>query len=156
MKVKLYLLLTVFISCYTAISQNLAGKVIAVKDGDTIEILVDGKPVRIRLAAIDCPEKSQAFGMKAKQFTSDFCFSKEVVAKQTDTDRYGRIVAFVFLKNGLELNRSLVENGFAWHYKRYSKDESLDLLEANARAKKLGLWAGENPVAPWEFRKLDK
>jgi micrococcal nuclease len=132
------------------------GKVISVKDGDTIEILVDGKPIRIRLASIDCPEKSQAFGMAAKQFTSDFCFGKEVVAKQTDTDRYGRIVAFIHLSNGLELNRSLIENGFAWHYKKYSKDESLDQLEANARTKKLGLWVDENPIAPWEFRKLDK
>jgi micrococcal nuclease len=155
MKIKLFLLLTVFIS-YTGISQNLVGKVIAVKDGDTIEILVDGKPLRIRLSSIDCPEKSQAFGMAAKQFTSDFCFGKEVLAKQTDTDKYGRIVAFVYLTNGLVLNNALVENGFAWHYTRYSADAKLNILESNARAKKLGLWAGENPIAPWEFRKLDK
>jgi endonuclease YncB( thermonuclease family) len=47
-----------------------SGKVIRVIDGDTISVLKDKEPVRIRLYGIDCPEKKQAFGKKAKQFTS--------------------------------------------------------------------------------------
>lgn len=140
---------------FSAFSQELKGKVISVKDGDTIELLVDGKSIRIRLAAIDCPEKSQAFGMDAKKYTSDFCFGKEAIAKQKDIDKYGRIVAFVFV-NGAELNKNLVINGFAWHYKKYSNDANLDEFEKKARINKLGLWAGENPLEPWEFRKLSK
>ncbi len=41
-----------------------------VSDGDTITVLHSGKPERIRLHGIDCPEKRQAFGNRAKQFTS--------------------------------------------------------------------------------------
>ena len=43
-------------------NQEIQGKVIRVLDGDTIEVLQDKKPVRIRLANIDAPEKKQAFG----------------------------------------------------------------------------------------------
>lgn len=47
-----------------------AGKVASVSDGDTINVMHDGKTEKIRLYAIDCPEKGQAFGKRAKKFTS--------------------------------------------------------------------------------------
>jgi len=144
-----------FIFCFfpsVFFGQTLIGKVIAIKDGDTIEMLVDSLPLRIRLAYIDCPEKNQAFGQKAKQFSSDLCFGKIVKAVKTDTDRYGRTIAFVYLPDGRCLNNELLKNGFAWHYKKYSQDKTLAQLENTARANKLGLWLDPNPVAPWEFR----
>lgn len=149
------LILTCFFALLTTFS-SFMGKVVAVLDGDTIEVLTDDKQtIRIRLSNIDCPEKSQAFGMKAKQFTASLCFSKTVKVVSFGQDRYGRTLANIVLTDGSILNEELLKSGFAWHYKRFSKDESLDLLEANARAKKLGLWAGVNPISPWEFRKLD-
>ena len=48
-------------------------------------------------AAIDCPEKGQPYGHKAKQFTADMVAGKAVKIRQIDTDRYGRIVGFVFV-----------------------------------------------------------
>src|SRR5437016_3598217 len=74
-----------------------SGKVIAVKDGDTIEVLLNGKKERIRLVDIDCPEKSQAFGMKAKTFTSDLCYGKIVTVEGTERDQYQRLLATVFV-----------------------------------------------------------
>ena len=53
-------------------------KVIGVKDGDTVELLMNGKPHVVRLSNIDCPEKKQPFGNNAKQFVSDLCFGKMV------------------------------------------------------------------------------
>jgi len=50
------------------------------------------------------------------------------------------------------LNRELVRGGFAWWYRKYSKDESLGKLEADAKKNKRGLWTDKNPVAPWDWR----
>ncbi len=61
------------------IIQNIQGKVVGVSDGDTITILTkDNIQIKVRLEGIDCPEKKQAFGQKAKQFTSDMSFGKIV------------------------------------------------------------------------------
>jgi micrococcal nuclease len=131
------------------------GEVTAVIDGDTIEVLNEGKAVRIRLAGIDCPEKTQAFGSKAKQFTSDMIFGKIVTVKQSGIDRYGRTIADIYLEDGTWLNKLLIEKGFAWHYKRYSDNQELAAAELQARNSKLGLWHDAAPVAPWEYRKTN-
>ena len=57
----------------------------------------DKTPVKIRLYGIDCPEQRQAFGTRAKQFTSDLVFGKNVNVETVDVDRYGRIVGIVRL-----------------------------------------------------------
>ncbi|GAB2531612.1 thermonuclease family protein [Rufibacter soli] len=131
-------------------------RVIAIKDGDTIELLKDGKPLRVRLQGVDCPEKTQAFGERARQFTSDQAFGKFVQLKVSDIDRYGRTVGEIILPDGRNLNYELVKYGFAWHYTAYSKDQELARLEQEARAHKWGLWADPSPQAPWDFRKQRK
>jgi micrococcal nuclease len=130
-----------------------SGKVVAVLDGDTIEVLHDGQAERIRLAGIDCPEKKQAFGMKAKQFTSDLVYGKKVTVRPKEKDRYGRTIADVFLEDGTWLNKALIDAGYAWHYKAYSKDQVLSNAEIQAKNSKFGLWSDGSPLAPWEFRK---
>ncbi|MBD3904020.1 thermonuclease family protein [Chryseobacterium sp. Ch-15] len=138
-------------------SQNKSYKVIGVKDGDTVEILMDGKPQVVRLSHIDCPEKKQPFGNNAKQFASDLCFGKKVkLSTGWKKDRNKRLLAEIILSNGKNLNKELVKNGFAWHYKKYSKDNSYDDLEKQARKQKLGLWTDKSPTAPWEWRKSRK
>ncbi len=54
-----------------ALAADFTGRVVGVSDGDTITVLHNGKGERIRLHGIDCPEKRQAFGKRAKQVTSD-------------------------------------------------------------------------------------
>ncbi len=70
---------------------------VGVSDGDTITVLHKGKPERIRLNGIDCPEKRQAFSRRAKQFTSNLVFAKTVTVQALDQDRYGRTVGVVLL-----------------------------------------------------------
>ncbi|KQN37274.1 hypothetical protein ASE92_20095 [Pedobacter sp. Leaf41] len=136
-------------------SSNQKGKVVAVKDGDTIEILTStNETIIIRLAEIDCPEKKQPFGQKAKQFTSDFCFGKFVEIIGNKKDRYGRTLAFVFDEYRNNLNEILVNNGLAWQYVAHSKSEILKKLEKEARNAKLGLWIDENLTPPWQWRKI--
>ncbi|RDC66069.1 thermonuclease family protein [Adhaeribacter pallidiroseus] len=128
-------------------------KVIAIKDGDTIELLKDGKPLRVRLLGVDAPEKNQDYGTVARQFTSDLCFNKVVQLIVDGQDRYGRTVGTIVLPDGRTLNNELVRNGYAWHYKAYSRDQTLAQLETEARQNRRGLWEKSRPVAPWDFRK---
>jgi hypothetical protein len=117
-------------------TDTFTGKVVAVKDGDSIVVLRDKEEVVIRLLDIDCPELSQAFGRQAKKQTSDLCFGKTVTIKANGKDRYDRTLAHVILPGGKELNRELVASGLAWWYRKYSDDESLGKLEAAAKRAK--------------------
>jgi len=132
-----------------------SGKVIGVADGDTINVLRDKHPEKIRLYGIDCPEKRQAFGNRAKQFTSQLVFGKVVDVEPVTTDRYGRTVAFVRVEN-INVNEELIKEGLGWVYIRYCK---LPLcakwqgLESEAKFGKLGLWREQGEIPPWEFRR---
>lgn len=134
-------------------STTTGDKVVGVKDGDTIVLLQNGEEVTVRLYGVDTPEKNQAYGQKAKQFTSNLVFGKQVQLIVKNKDRYGRTVGTIRLPDGRSLNEELVKEGYAWHYKAYSKDVNLANAEADARRFKRGLWADPNPVAPWDFRK---
>ena len=137
---------------HSSSSSSASGKVVGVSDGDTITVLKDNKPIKVRLSGVDCPESHQAFGAAAKKFTSDQCFGAVVKVNDYGKDRYGRAIAEVILPDGRSLNRELIKAGYAWHYKQYSKDRSLTALEAEARNERRGLWADAHSVAPWDFR----
>lgn len=128
-------------------------RVVGVADGDTITVLDGTTQVRVRLNGVDCPEKRQAFGARAKLLTAQLVFGKTVTVRPFGKDRYGRVLGEVVLADGRVLNRELVAAGMAWHYTRYSKDETLADLEREARQRRVGLWSEARPVAPWEFRK---
>jgi endonuclease YncB( thermonuclease family) len=97
-----------------------SGRCVGTTDGDTIRVLHDGREERIRLNAIDAPESHQAFGTKAKQFTSQLVFGQIVTVERVDTDRYGRTVANVYTADGGSVNEALVAAGFAWWYRQYA------------------------------------
>ncbi len=135
------------------LAADFTGRVVGISDGDTITVLSKGKPERIRLHGIDCPEKRQAFGKRAKQFTSRLTYGKQVTVKDLGQDRYGRTVGEVVLPDGRSLNHELVKAGFAWWYRRYSPDdETLKQLEQEARDAKRGLWVDGDLNPPWEWR----
>jgi len=141
----------------TGFPNTLTGKVISVADGDTITLLDDqNNRERIRFAGIDAPERKQAYSAKSKASIARAIKGKRVRVQWNAHDKYGRILGHVYL--GEEwLNLSQVEKGWAWHYKKYSKDKKLADAELTARKEKRGLWAySAVPMAPWEFRKLPK
>lgn len=134
-------------------TQTFAGKVVGVTDGDTIEVMREGKAEKVRLNGVDCPESNQDFGSRAKQFTSSLVFGKEARVIVRDTDRYGRLVGDVVV-DGKILNHELVKEGLAWWYRQYApNDAMLELLENEARVAKKGLWSQPKPIAPWDFRR---
>ena len=153
----LLLLCPLVSACPVATEQppaELSGKVISIKDGDTIAILYNNKTLTIRLAHIDCPEKKQPYGQAAKQFMSDKCFGQIVtIQHQHEYDRSKRLIGEVITASGENLNKSLVKAGLAWHYKKYSTNTSYAALEQEAKKQRIGLWSEPNPVAPWEWRR---
>lgn len=140
----------IFTGCATSAQ---TGKVVSVKDGDTIEMMISGKPVRIRLFGVDAPEKGQPFGDKARQYCAELCFGKMVRMEKQSKDQYGRIVAEVYLPDGSSLNLRLVAAGYAWHYTQFSKSAQLAQAQQKAKLEKKGLWADPHPTAPWNWRK---
>lgn len=137
-----------------ALAADFTGTVVRVLDGDTIEVLSKLHPTRIRLNGIDCPEKGQAYGKRAKQATSDLAFGKQVTLNTHGLDKYKRTIADVTLPDGRLLNHELVKDGWCWWYRKYApNDASLEKLEIEAREVNRGLWANPNPVPPWEWRR---
>jgi endonuclease YncB( thermonuclease family) len=67
-------------------SETFIGKVVRVSDGNTISVMRMGRAVKVRLHGIDCPEKKQDFGTRAKRFTSEMAFGMEVEVRVQTTD----------------------------------------------------------------------
>lgn len=148
----LVLLLPLFFS--VQLLAQTEGKVVAVADGDTFTLLTEDKEqVKVRLYGIDCPERRQAFGQVAKDFTSEAVFGQWVRLSREGKDRYGRTVAIVELEDGRILNEMLLQAGLAWHYKRYDKNPDWAKMEIRARQKRIGLWKDKYAIAPWDFRR---
>lgn len=138
---------------------NIEGKIIKVADGDTVTVLdADNKQHKVRLTGIDAPERHQAYGSESTESLRDLVYLKKVTVESFGTDRYRRVLGKILL-DGLDVNIEQVKRGFAWHYKHYEKDQTLeDRLkyadaEVWARQRRLGLWISESPVPPWEYRK---
>ena len=142
------------------------GEVIHVDDGDTVVLLVAGnQQVRVRLSSIDAPEAShtkkdkgrigQPYAENAKRYLASLVKGQTVDGNCFEQDRYGRLVCELFA-NGYSVNRKMVEQGWAWANQatngRYLRDKSLRTLESKAREDRAGLWAGSNPIPPWEWR----
>ena len=127
--------------------------VISISDGDTITVLLKDKTQqKVRFAEIDCPEKKQAFGTKAREELGKKIFGKHVDIDWTKKDRYGRIIGKVYL-NGRYINKEMIEEGWAWHYTEYSHSQEMADAQEYAKKNKLGLWADKHPIPPWDFRK---
>lgn len=144
---------------FPAIAQSrLSGKVVSVGDGDTVRVQQGNRTLTVRLACVDAPEMKQApYGQQAatrlKQLIPQ---GKAVQLRPVTTDRYGRMVAEVYV-DGQSINLSLVQEGQAVVYREYlngcAETQSQYLQAENvAKQKKLGFWNQPNPVMPADFR----
>ncbi len=152
-KLLLFLLVLLFLLPSQGLAASFTGMVVKVTDGDTIQVMHDGRAEKVRLSGIDCPEKRQSFGQVAGKFVLEIAAHKVVTVHVETTDRYGRTVGEVILPDGRSLTRELVRAGYAWWYRRYSSDETLAKLEEQARTSGKGLWSEPDPVPPWEWRR---
>lgn len=130
--------------------------VVAIADGDTLTARC-GDPgayeqVKVRISAIDAPEKRQDFGERSRQALAALCFQESAKITERSRDRYGRTVADVECR-GQDVGRAQVAAGMAWYFVRYGRGyEHLAGVEAEARAARRGLWSMP-AIAPWEWRR---
>ncbi|HNS18505.1 MAG TPA: thermonuclease family protein [Bacteroidales bacterium] len=133
---------------------SITGRVISVIDGDTYDLLIEGNgTMRVRMQGIDAPEREMPFYRASRTYLSQLCFGRKVTLQVTGQDKGGRILGFTYLDDGRELCQEMVRAGYAWHFKRYSSDRVLAVLEKEAKLARRGLWVDTNPQPPWEYRK---
>lgn len=143
--------------------QNLeAAQVSRVVDGDTIE-LSDGR--KLRYIGVNTPETKdpnrgvECFGQEASQYNQQLVEGKTVFLEKdvSETDRYGRLLRYVYLADGQMVNEVLVQEGYA-QASAYPPDvkyqERFQIAETAARESALGLWSelcqitSPTPAAP--------
>lgn len=141
-----------------AAAEQVTGRVVGVTDGDTIKLLTpESTQLVIRIGGIDAPERGQPFGTVAKKRLSELAFQRDAVAKCPKTDRYGRLVCTV-LVDQKDVGLKMVNDGLAWHFKRYEREQPVVEAEIyagaeeEARRHRKGLWRDREPIAPWDWR----
>ncbi len=125
-----------------------------VVDGDTVELLVDGVPLKVRLIGLDTPETVhpqqpvEHYGKEASTFTRNLLRGESVylIRGQEKVDRYGRTLGYLYrAPDGLFVNAEIIRQGYGHAYTMYSFREDLMVrfkdLENRARKAGKGLWA---------------
>ena len=150
-----FLFVALLLAPCTALA-DFVGRVVNVSDGDTLTVLVEQTPVKVRLDAIDAPELRQPFGRRAQQSLAELCAAKRAYVIEKGADRYGRTVARIVC-DGVDANSEQVRRGMAWVFERYAPRNSAPYgLQGQARATRRGLWSDPEPVAPWEWRRKSR
>ncbi|MCJ8332592.1 MAG: thermonuclease family protein, partial [Lentisphaeria bacterium] len=167
MRLITYLLFTALFIVYGEETKTFTGKVIKVIDGNYCVVLVEKKEINVRLFGVDAPDTGQPFGKEAKKKLTELIFGKKVKFVQIDIGFNKLRICQVIstppetsttinhqkLLDQWPLNYTMVQSGLAWHlYKETRNDRVLAGLELEARKKKIGLWAGKDPITPLEWR----
>ena len=124
-------------------------------DGDTVSLQNGSQTVRVRLACIDAPEKQQRQGRRATQMLDSMLDGRQIEMQTDGGDRYGRTVAYLSV-DGHSVNLAMTRSGWAWTYTKYCKRPDYYAAEAAARFERVGVWADSDPIAPWEYRRMQR
>lgn len=148
------------LAALTSRAENSDYIVTYVYDGDTVKL----RPIsssnsndefKLRLTGIDAPERNQDFGLQSRRALIKLCqgnnifVTTEVVAK----DKYNRSLGRLYC-NHTDASIYLAERGLAWNNARYSSDVNIYNADLKARQQRLGLWADDNPIPPWDWRQM--
>lgn len=131
-------------------------QVTKVTDGDTIKVVAadysdfDGE-LRVRFRYIDTPETKQPYGPEATHYLKTLLSGdKKLTISFEEYDMYNRALGVVYYGRR-NVNRLLLENGFAWCYRNRCPRSYSSVLKT-AQAARRGLWSQSNPQSPWEYR----
>lgn len=162
----LFVVLFIAVSVSYGFKGEITGKVMQVKDGDTIVVSpVEGGSFFVcRFYGIDAPETAkrgkpgQPYGEEATRELKKLVLGQTVEVVTSGAKTYNREVCVIY-KDKTNVNLEMVKRGYAWAYRQYLRrpyaSEYID-AEREARAKRLGLWQQANPQPPWEFRKANR
>jgi micrococcal nuclease len=135
-------------------SERVAAVVVEVIDGDTLDVEVSGKVVRLRLIGIDTPETKdprkpiECFGqeasVRAHELLNGQAVELEADSSQDDQDQYGRLLRYVWLPDGRLFNQEMIAQGYAFEYTYdvpYKYQVEFKTAEQAAREAQQGLWS---------------
>ncbi|MBS1976085.1 MAG: thermonuclease family protein [Bacteroidetes bacterium] len=132
---------------------EIQGKVTAIIDGKTVEVAaLDGDRYKVSLSGIDTPEAGQNYAEQARIFLEKLMMNKKVSIKLEGKDRLGNTMGKIYLTDGTDPRVEILKAGFAWTSEKQPLQE-LEALRQEAKAQGRGLWADENPVPPWKWRR---
>jgi len=133
-------------------SEIIAGKVVTVIDGNTLEIFTsENETYKILLYGIDSPELDQEYGEKAKRFLEKLTLNKSINVEIQGKDRLGNRLGIVMI-DGEDPREKLLEEGLAWTAERNPIVE-FETIKEKSREKGKGLWKEKDPTPPWIFRR---
>lgn len=147
---------------FPSLTKGVHATVVKVVDGDTLTVKLDGKNQTVRVIGIDTPETVdprkpvQCFGIAASNRAEQLLTGKEVELEsdptQGNTDKYGRLLRFVWLDNGkTDYGLSTIAEGYAHEYTYatpYKYQKHYKAAQKEATTKKLGLWADTACTTP--------
>ena len=122
-------------------------------DGDTIAVDMNGSVETIRMIGVDTPETHkpntpvQCYGEAAAAYTKSLIGSNSVRLQadplDTNRDRYGRLLRYVYLPNGTMVEESLIKNGYGFAYTQFPFEKTDQFVAEQTAAKNagLGLWS---------------
>ncbi len=129
--------------------------VIKVVDGDTYKINYEGKEQKVRLIGVDTPEsvhpdkeKNTKYGKQASNYVKQLIENQYITLEfdVSKTDKYGRLLAYVYLEDGEMLNEKLIKEGYA-QVATYPPNvkyvDTFKSLQEEARKNKVGFWKEE-------------
>lgn len=124
-----------------------------VVDGDTIVVYQDDAEIRVRLWGVDAPESDQPHGSEATEYLTQL-LSDGFTIVPMDTDRYGRLVAVLYLPNQTQAQTQLISAGYAWWWERYApRAMHYNDAQTYAQSAQRGLWGEPSPTPPWIWRR---
>ncbi len=125
-----------------------------VVDGDTLAIDYNGVREKVRLIGINTPETVdprkpvECFGKEASNRMKDLVEGKKVYLEtdstQGERDKYGRLLAYIYLEDGQMVNRKMLAEGYAYEYtylRPYKYQQEFKDFQIFAKNSKVGLWA---------------
>jgi endonuclease YncB( thermonuclease family) len=151
--------MALLLAAVSAWADTLTGAVVRIDDGDSLEVRdAAGQRHRVRLRGIDAPERAQPHSKVARRNLSRLTRGRPVTVSYDGVDKYGRLLAWVYVDDGASINLLQVRAGLAWHYAFPGNpwtvdDHLLARAEREARTARLGLWSRSNPLPPWQYRK---
>lgn len=127
-------------------------------DGDTIAVNMNGQVEKVRFVGVDTPETHkpntpvQCYGPNAAAYTKQRIGQQRVRlvsdALSTDRDRYGRLLRYVYLPDGTNLDEALIQNGYGFYYPYFpfTKATRFSADEQQAISSRKGLWTTCKPT----------